>query len=496
MTFAAFRLIYKLMHLTRYSSINLFRAFGFALLLAFSGFTSSVWAAPDARQSTDSKKDFAEEKNELELSRYPTIHEVALQVSHSRLFRTGNKIIQVFTTEPGVAEPVVVAENQFVLLGKTRGTTNLVVWDDAGHVSNIKLQVERRIHGARDQDLADLSADRNCLKNMCDTSEAGQIALGEVCNLISREKKRAAHRQKNATPPDTKPTPDPYYAQFLKRCADLRSKISYDPAVSQKVPSGSIELAVSHATIITSPRPLSCATSDHKHVEYVPLSEQELALIGRLPGTSKVEVTDGHGKSQTIETKVARANSNLLERIINRLHDFFSNRSNNSDLAMLPVSSKSPIAITEFRVAKRLNVPTSHPKQIKLQNRVVRTSIADPGIAEPFVISESQIVIVGKQPGSTTFFLWDDAGNCAGIELTVAGTKNGLQEMIHKKIATDTGASENEKLTGEELIAPRTETENEDIAQAEQPPSLNHNKLHDIIIWSGKRMDILSVPKS
>ncbi len=51
--------------------------------------------------------------------------------SKSRVFRTKAKIIRVAVSDPSIAEPVVVAEREFILMGKRDGTITLMLWFDS-----------------------------------------------------------------------------------------------------------------------------------------------------------------------------------------------------------------------------------------------------------------------------------------------------------------------------------------------------------------------------
>ncbi|MFX8696466.1 pilus assembly protein N-terminal domain-containing protein, partial [Acinetobacter baumannii] len=68
---------------------------------------------------------------------------IELKVSQSRTFKLRNKIIRTSISDPAIGEPVVVAENQMVLLGKAPGGATLVIWDDAGNSVAIDVKVAR-----------------------------------------------------------------------------------------------------------------------------------------------------------------------------------------------------------------------------------------------------------------------------------------------------------------------------------------------------------------
>ncbi len=79
----------------------------------------------------------------LDLEEFKPSNVIELKVSQSRTFRTKNKIIRTHISDPSIAEPVIITENQFVLLGKTPGVATMLLWDDAGNSVAIDLRVNR-----------------------------------------------------------------------------------------------------------------------------------------------------------------------------------------------------------------------------------------------------------------------------------------------------------------------------------------------------------------
>jgi len=79
----------------------------------------------------------------LDLEEFKPSNIIDLKVSQSRTFRTKNKIIRTHISAPEIAEPVIITENQFVLLGKTPGVATMLLWDDAGNSIAVDLRVGR-----------------------------------------------------------------------------------------------------------------------------------------------------------------------------------------------------------------------------------------------------------------------------------------------------------------------------------------------------------------
>jgi len=79
----------------------------------------------------------------LDLEEFKPSNVIDLKVSQSRTFRTKNKIVRTHVSDPSIAEPVIITENQFVLLGKTPGIATMLLWDDAGNSIAVDLRVNR-----------------------------------------------------------------------------------------------------------------------------------------------------------------------------------------------------------------------------------------------------------------------------------------------------------------------------------------------------------------
>lgn len=86
----------------------------------------------------------------------------------------------------------------------------------------------------------------------------------------------------------------------------------------------------------------------------------------------------------------------------------------------------------EYKVTNILDLKVSQSRTFKLKNKIVRTSISDPGVAEPVVVSENQLVLLGKSPGTATMVLWDDAGNSVALDLRVSRDYSQLQATLRE----------------------------------------------------------------
>jgi Flp pilus assembly secretin CpaC len=86
----------------------------------------------------------------------------------------------------------------------------------------------------------------------------------------------------------------------------------------------------------------------------------------------------------------------------------------------------------EYKVTNVIDLKVSQSRTFKLKNKIVRTSISDPGIAEPVVVAENQLVLLGKAPGTSTLVLWDDAGNSVSIDLRCSRDYSQLQATLRE----------------------------------------------------------------
>lgn len=109
-------------------------------------------------------------------------------------------------------------------------------------------------------------------------------------------------------------------------------------------------------------------------------------------------------------------------------------QSDSGDVTATPIPPvvTGTVDLEEFKTTNAIDVKVSRSRTFKLRNKVVRTSISDPGIVEPVIVSENQMVLLGKSPGKATLVLWDDAGNSAAIEVSCSRDYSQLQATIRE----------------------------------------------------------------
>ncbi|MBS1992938.1 MAG: pilus assembly protein N-terminal domain-containing protein [Cyanobacteria bacterium SZAS LIN-3] len=121
----------------------------------------------------------------------------------------------------------------------------------------------------------------------------------------------------------------------------------------------------------------------------------------------------------------------------------------------IPPVVTGTVELEEFKTTNAIDLKVSQSRTFKFKNKIVRTSISDPGIAEPVVVAENQMVLLGKAPGTCTMLLWDDAGNSISVDLRVSKDYSQLQATLREidpRIivkAFNVGGSDRVLLTGD-----------------------------------------------
>ncbi len=98
----------------------------------------------------------------------------------------------------------------------------------------------------------------------------------------------------------------------------------------------------------------------------------------------------------------------------------------------IPPVVSGTVDLEEFKPTNVLDLKVSQSRTFKLKNKILRTSISDPSIAEPVVVAENQLVLLGKAPGGATLVVWDDAGNSVAVDLKVSRDYSKLQSMLRQ----------------------------------------------------------------
>lgn len=98
----------------------------------------------------------------------------------------------------------------------------------------------------------------------------------------------------------------------------------------------------------------------------------------------------------------------------------------------IPPVVTGTVELEEFKPSNVIDLKVSQSRTFKLRNKIVRTSISDPAIAEPVVVAENQLVLLGKAPGGATLVIWDDAGNSVAVDVRVTRDYSQLQATLRE----------------------------------------------------------------
>ncbi|HSF17902.1 MAG TPA: pilus assembly protein N-terminal domain-containing protein [Vicinamibacteria bacterium] len=122
------------------------------------------------------------------------------------------------------------------------------------------------------------------------------------------------------------------------------------------------------------------------------------------------------------------------------------------EISLLPVTAPSPAAffqipITIGTASESMNLLTGKSLVVTSERPLTRVSVTDPAIASATIVTPSQVLIHGHQPGAVTLVLWDDNEEMRFFDLSVSLDVTSLQQKISELLggervqATASGAS-------------------------------------------------------
>jgi Flp pilus assembly secretin CpaC len=100
--------------------------------------------------------------------------------------------------------------------------------------------------------------------------------------------------------------------------------------------------------------------------------------------------------------------------------------------SVIPPVVTGTVDLEELKRVNLIDLKVAQSRTFRFKNKIIRTSVSDSGIAEAIVISETQMVLLGKSAGTSTLVLWDDAGNCVSLDLRVTRDYNDLQKTLRE----------------------------------------------------------------
>lgn len=373
---------------------------------------------------------------------------IVLSPSHTRVLITRSAIKHAFTSDPGIAEFIICSKNLIVLLGKSPGTTTFSVKDANGKIAVYTLDVtQKHLLYPNDQDFLD------SVKTITDAdSRSVNIAFSAMNEDLMR---KGASKFKNDL-----------FSNKSKRPSNLQVLSSSDLAKAS-ASKENYDIPASQARIFTSTETIkTIASSDDAVLQPVQTSASDYALIGKKPGVASIKFKDRSGKSKLFRVTVTKPVPPQIVRYY------------------LPLVTDE--FLWEQDITKNLSIEPDKPKLLEMKARIVRMAIGDPGIAEPIVIDEQHIVLIGQQSGETSLFVWDEAGRMEGIHVIVEGFSSRCKVL---KAAVEI-ASASHIVANIDSLSKTTKAQQ----VTNQEIEFISPDLTEIVIWSGTQKDILSVP--
>lgn len=425
----------------------------------------------------------------LGIEEYRKIMCVSVKVLQSRLFQIRNRIVRTSIGDPGIAEPVVVAENQFLLLGRKPGKTTLGLWDDAGGVVCMDVRVERQ-HGLFKSAVMRLRDDlcRGLLGFEPETKIDSAFPSGAV--IVDEYKLPGKVEGYPLRSEPLRHRPTPVKARHIGEKVDLlavpRVKKVDDSSLPSLVPvtiiSGSrkvhesngsfrrVELFESESRIFRTKSTIAkTVIGDPALSEPVVVSSNEFVLLGRAPGHTVMMLHDDAGNAEALRVRVSKPLRTFKSTlkvfgvfVVNKIRGVRSTES-------IPPSTVKTIDHLEQKVTRVIELNRSQTKLFKTKNALVRMSIANPGIAEPVVVSANEIALVGRSPGRTTLFLWNDYGNGEGVELRVSNNSETNTKAEQSSVHDDHWLTQETK----------------------PDPEVSKFPVHEIECWIGEKKEIV-----
>jgi Flp pilus assembly secretin CpaC len=81
----------------------------------------------------------------------------------------------------------------------------------------------------------------------------------------------------------------------------------------------------------------------------------------------------------------------------------------------------------EHKTTMVIDLQPSHARTFRMPRRIVKTSISNPAIVEPILLSATDLELIHKAPGKATLMILDDAHNMLGVELRAASKHDVLE---------------------------------------------------------------------
>lgn len=142
--------------------------------------------------------------------------------------------------------------------------------------------------------------------------------------------------------------------------------------------------------------------------------------------------TDATAAQKAVKTPSAKKNSQLIAQLAPDQIIAQGSETGSTASTPIPPVVSGAVDLEEFKPSNVIDLKISQSRTFKLKNKILRTSISDPSIAEPIVVAENQLVMLGKAAGGATLVIWDDAGNSVAVDVKVARDYSQLQAAVRE----------------------------------------------------------------
>jgi len=220
-------------------------------------------------------------------------------------------------------------------------------------------------------------------------------------------------------------------------------------------------------------RIIRTSISDPSIAEPVVVSECEIVILGKASGIATLGFWDDAGNVSVIELRV-RSNHDSLGSSMTAFGAALYAHMRGKAPKPIPPVKVGALTLEECQVTKVVDIEVSKSKMFETTNRIVRTSISNPAIANVVASAENGVYLQGKAPGEATVFIWDDAGRIVGIKLLVTKPHSG----------TD----------GSSLTSPSDTSEQMPVPKVELSSAAVISDRWEIERWSGSQKDIQNLP--
>jgi Flp pilus assembly secretin CpaC len=443
-----------------------------SLLLLFCFYSIMACRAQVTHELAPKSKQRARIARSLGLQEYKVSKEIDLDVSQARLFKIGAFIARTSVADPSIACPVVLCEDQFIIIGSKQGTTSITIWDNSGQVIAMTVNVKENTGKWSNQISRGVAFDNKSAP----TSEKFTLSIREV--ELSEEASKTVAKclafasKRNAQlltkKPQNKPANQLMVSGYTLLVGEgtnasvrvsIGSKAEHAAAVqTQPKFTQTINVPVGQSrTIRTKNKIARCTVISPSIVEPIVVSTTETVLIGKTPGNATLIIQDTSESIESIKINCLQGNAIL------------NVPTENAQTTSIPSVPAKPMHVIEKRVEDHLSLSIAENRCFNTNNDLARVAIADEKIAEVVFTHSNQIVLSGIYLGETTLFLWDDKGNSKGVEVIVGETSSSqpTSRQVSKTSKPESRQAATEKLTG----------------------------FTEIEYWTGTRKDVLSVSR-